>query len=125
MAEPVPIAAIAAGSNAARLSVARAHSALDIEPLHSERYPLRLGEGVFVRHRFSEELLKKGLKAFKHLREIMDEFGVTRYRAVATSATREARNRKAFVRRIKQKSGIRLEVISSAYESRLGGEAVL
>jgi exopolyphosphatase/guanosine-5'-triphosphate,3'-diphosphate pyrophosphatase len=124
MAEPVHIAAIDAGSNAVRLSVARAHSALDIEPLHSERYPLRLGEGVFVRHRFSEELLKKGLKAFKHLREIMDEFGVTRYRAVATSASREAMNRKQFVRRVKQATGIKLEVIGAKEESRLGREAV-
>jgi exopolyphosphatase/guanosine-5'-triphosphate,3'-diphosphate pyrophosphatase len=124
MAEPVHIAAIDAGSNAVRLSVARAHSALDIEPLHSERYALRLGEGVFVRHRFSEELLKKGLKAFKHLREIMDEFGVTRYRAVATSASREALNRRQFVRRVKQATGIKLEVIGAKEESRLGREAV-
>src|SRR5258708_24227369 len=125
MSEPVHIAAIDAGSNAVRLSVARAYSALDIEPLHTERYPLRLGEGVFVRPRFSEEITKKAAKAFQHFREVMDEFGVTRYRAVATSATREARNRKAFVRRIKWKSGIRLEVISAAEESRLGREAVL
>jgi len=72
MSEPVHIAAIDAGSNAVRLSVARAYSALDIEPLITERYPLRLGEGVFVRHRFTEDLLKKAVKAFRHLREIMD-----------------------------------------------------
>ncbi len=125
MSEPVHIAAIDAGSNAVRLSVARAYSALDIEPVHMERYPLRLGESVFVRPRFSEEISKKAAKAFRHFRELMDEFGVTRYRAVATSATREARNRKAFVRRIKQRSGITLEVISAAEESRLGREAVL
>src|ERR1700693_3808637 len=125
MSATVHIAASDAGSNAVRLSVARAYSALDIEPVHIERYPLRLGEGVFVRHRFSEEISKRAAKAFRHFREVMDEFGVTRYRAVATSATREARNRKAFVRRIKQKSGIRLEVISAAEESRLGREAVL
>ena len=124
MAEPVHIAAIDAGSNAVRLSVARAYSALDIEPLHHERYSLRLGEGVFLRHRFSEEVFKRGVKAFRHFREIMDEFGVTRYRAVATSAVREARNREAFVRRIKRQTGIRLEVISAAEESRLGREAV-
>src|SRR5713101_4094315 len=106
MPDPVHIAAIDAGSNAVRLSVVRAYSALDIEPLHNERYALRLGEGVFVRSRFSEEVFKKAIKAFRHFREVMDEFGVTRYRAVATSATREARNRKAIVRRIKQKSGI-------------------
>jgi exopolyphosphatase / guanosine-5'-triphosphate,3'-diphosphate pyrophosphatase len=125
MSEPVHIAAIDAGSNAVRLSVARAYSALDIEPLHNERYSLRLGEGVFVRHRFSEDIFKKGAKAFQHFKEIMDEFGVTRYRAVATSASREARNRDAFVRHIKQKAGIALEVISGGEESRLGREAAI
>jgi exopolyphosphatase/guanosine-5'-triphosphate,3'-diphosphate pyrophosphatase len=125
MSEPVHIAAIDAGSNAVRLAVARAYSALDIEPLVNERYSLRLGEGVFVRHRFSEKLFKKGVKAFRHFHEVMEEFGVTRYRAVATSASREARNRDAFVRRIKQKTGVALEVINSSEESRLGRVAVL
>ena len=125
MPEPLHIAAIDAGSNAVRLSIVRAHSALDIEPLLTERYPLRLGEGVFVRHRFSEELLKKSVKAFRHLREFMDEFGVSKYRAVATSATREALNRKSFVRRVKKTSGLALEIISPKEESRLGREAVL
>src|SRR5271154_3648727 len=90
MSEPVHIAAIDAGSNAVRLSVSRAFSAMDIEPLHNERYSLRLGEGVFLRHRFSEEILVKAGKAFTHFKEIMEEFGVTRYRAVATSAAGEA-----------------------------------
>jgi len=124
MSDPVHIAAIDAGSNAVRLSVVRAFSALDIEPLHSERYPLRLGESVFVRNRFSEDVFKKAVKAFRHFREVMNELGVTQYRAVATSASREAGNRKAFLRRIRQKSGIKLEVISAAEESRLGREAV-
>jgi exopolyphosphatase / guanosine-5'-triphosphate,3'-diphosphate pyrophosphatase len=125
VSEPVHIAAIDAGSNAVRLSVARAYSALDIEPLVNERYSLRLGEGVFLRHRFSEELFKKSVKAFRHFKEVMDEFGVTQYRVVATSASREARNRDAFVRNIKRKSGIALEVISGTEESRLGREAAL
>jgi exopolyphosphatase/guanosine-5'-triphosphate,3'-diphosphate pyrophosphatase len=124
MSEPVHIAAIDAGSNAVRLAVARAYSALDIEPLYDERYSLRLGEGVFLQHRFTEKIFKKSAKAFKDFRETMDEFGVTKYRAVATSATREARNRDAFLRRIKQTSGISVEVISAAEESRLGREAV-
>jgi exopolyphosphatase/guanosine-5'-triphosphate,3'-diphosphate pyrophosphatase len=107
-----------------RLSIARAYSALDIEPLQAERYSLRLGEGVFIRHRFSEDILKKGVKAFRHLHEIMEELGVTKYRAVATSATREALNRKTFIRVIKKTTGISLEVISAKEESRLGREAV-
>jgi exopolyphosphatase / guanosine-5'-triphosphate,3'-diphosphate pyrophosphatase len=125
MSEPVHIAAIDAGSNAVRLSVARAYSALDIEMLVNERYPLRLGEGVFVRHRFSEEILSKGVKAFRHLREVMDEFGVTKYRAVATSASREAQNRNTLLHRVKKAANIRLEVISAKEESRLGRQATL
>jgi len=123
MSELVHIAAIDAGSNAVRLSVARPYSALDIEPLHNERYSLRLGEGVFLRHRFSEDIFKRSVKAFKHFKEVMDEFGVTQYRAVATSASREARNREAFIKTIKRKCGIQLKVISAAEESRLGREA--
>src|SRR5260370_38896137 len=125
MSEPVHIAAIDAGSNAVRLSVARAYSALDIEPLHNERYSLRLGESVFLRHRFSEDIFKKGIKAFHHFKEVMDEYGVTKYRAVATSASREARNRKKFLREIKRKCGVALEVITSAEEWRLGAEAAV
>jgi len=59
MSEPVHIAAIDAGSNAVRLSVARAYSALDIEPVHTERYPLRLGESVFVRPASAKRFSKK------------------------------------------------------------------
>jgi len=125
LAEPVNIAAIDAGSNAIRLSVARAFSAIDIEPIYTERFPLRLGESVFLRQRFSEETLSKTVVAFRHFRGLMEEHGVTRYRAVATSASREARNRGSLVRRIRKKTGIALEVISGAEESRLGREAVL
>src|ERR1700731_2300189 len=123
MPEPVHITAIDAGSNAFRLSIARAFSALDIELLVNERFPLRLGEGVFVRHRFSEEILKKAVKAFRHIHEIMEEYGVTKYRAVATSASREARNSGTLVRRVKQATGLRLEVITAKEESRLGPES--
>ena len=70
-------------------------------------------------------LLKKGVKAFVHLKEIMDEYGVTKYRAVATSASREARNAGTLVHRVKRAAGIHLEVISAKEESRLGREAAI
>src|ERR1019366_4869944 len=41
------------------------------------------------------------------------------YRAVATSATREARNQGNFMERVYEASGIRLEVIDGAEEARL------
>ncbi|HYL11328.1 MAG TPA: Ppx/GppA phosphatase family protein [Candidatus Acidoferrales bacterium] len=125
MAEPIHIAAMDAGSNALRFSIARSLSPLDIEVLSSERIPVRLGENAFTEQRIGEETLSLAAQAFRDFRAKMNEFGVTAYRAVATSAAREARNRRALVSRVQRAAGIRLEVISEAEESRLGRTAVL
>ena len=106
---PLNIAAIDAGSNAIRLVIARADSPWEISKLEAERYPVRLGHHAFTRHKLDEETIRKALKAFRHFRELMDAHEVQRYRAVATSATREARNRRAFLERVQQKAGIRLD----------------
>ncbi len=125
MPDPIHIAAIDAGTNAIRFTIARAHSPLDIENLLTERCPLRLGENVFTTQRFAEETLAGAAKEFRGFREKMDDFGVSTYRAVATSAAREARNRANLVSRIRRVAGIRLEVISELEESRLCRTAVL
>lgn len=125
MPDPVHIAAIDAGTNALRFAIARAHSPLDVDNLLTERYPVRLGETVFTTQRFTEETLGAAAKAFRDFRQKMDDFGVTAYRAVATSAAREARNRGNLVARVRRAAGIRLEVISELEESRLCRTAVL
>ena len=116
---PINLAAIDAGSNAIRLVIARAESRSKIIPLELERYPLRLGRHVFFQHRFDRETIEKTVQAFRHFRSLMDLHDIKRYRAVATSATREARNRKTFIERIYEASGIRVEVIDGAEEARL------
>ncbi len=124
MPAPLHLAAIDAGSNAIRLVIARASSAAQVEILKTERYPLRLGHSVFVHHRFEPKTIKRGVEAFRHFRRLLDRYGVTRYRAVATSATREARNRKEFIDRIRRDARITLDVIGSAEEARLVRSAV-
>ena len=47
-------------------------------------------------------------------RRRMDEYEVLRYRAVATSAVREAKNGAKLVERIRDESGIELETISGS-----------
>lgn len=125
MPAPLHIAAIDAGSNAIRLVIARAFSSSRIEILKTERYPLRLGRSVFVKHRFEPKTIKRGVEAFRHFRRLLDRYGVTRYRAVATSATREARNRREFLERIRREARITVDVIGSAEEARLVRSAVL
>jgi len=119
------IAAIDAGSNAIRLVIARADSPWEITRLEAERYPVRLGHKAFTEHRFDDATLRKAVKGFRHFRELMDHHEVQRYRAVATSAAREARNRRALLDRVAQKAGLRLEVIDGAEEARLVRTGVL
>jgi exopolyphosphatase/guanosine-5'-triphosphate,3'-diphosphate pyrophosphatase len=54
----------------------------------------------------------------------MDTYGVVRYRAVATSAVREAQNRETFLDRIRLRTGIDVEVIDGSEENRLSYLAV-
>lgn len=121
----IRVAAIDAGSNALRLLVARADSPGSLTTLKSERYPVRLGHLAFTRNTLDKKTISRAVKAFRHFREVMDRFGVESSRAVATSAAREARNRRLLLERIQRKAGIRLEVIDSAEEARLVRTAVL
>ena len=125
MAEPVNIAAIDAGSNALRIVIARAESPHDVRVLATERFPVRLGHRAFTERRLDKKSMARAVKAFRHFRAVMEAYGVESYRAVATSAVREARNRKEFVARVLRKTGLHLEIIDGTEEARLVRAAVL
>lgn len=81
--------------------------------------PVRLGHGVFTEGGFDEETLAAGVAAFRGFREQIDALGVTRTRAVGTSATREASNRQRFLDQVLAEARISLEPISGKEEARL------
>ncbi len=64
-------------------------------------------------------------RAFRRFKTLLDRYDVKHYRAVATSAAREARNRTELIRRIRRTAGIELEVIDSSEEARLVRSAIL
>ncbi|MGH9744810.1 MAG: HD domain-containing protein [Candidatus Acidiferrales bacterium] len=125
MAAPVQLAAIDAGSNAIRLLIARATSPEQIQVLDSERAAVRLGHNAFTRRMLDPKTIARATRAFQEFRERMDQHHVSAYRAVATAAAREARNYRTLMDRIRRKTGIELEVISSEEEARLVCAAVL
>lgn len=122
---PVRIAAIDAGSNAIRLAIAEVRPAAGIAVVETERFPVRLGHRVFLEHRLDAPTIARAADAFRNFRGMLDRYQVKSYRAVATSAAREARNRQVLLRRIRRASGIRLQVIGSAEEARLVRHAVV
>jgi len=123
--KPIQLAAIDAGSNAFRLMIARIYSADDWEIVESVRAPVRLGHSVFTSGEFDRNTLRDATAAFREFRGIMDAHGVSAYRAVTTSAAREARNRHLLLDRIRRQAGIELEIISGDEEARLVRVAVL
>ncbi|HEV2304553.1 MAG TPA: Ppx/GppA phosphatase family protein [Candidatus Acidoferrales bacterium] len=125
MADPVRIAAIDAGSNAIRLVIAQASSSSEIEILESVRAAVRLGHRAFTNRRLSRPTMDNAVRAFRRFRALLDHYGVQRYRAVATSAAREVRNRDILLRRIRRAADIDLEVIGSSEEARLVRSAIL
>lgn len=117
------LSAIDLGSNAARMIVAEW---LDnrFEILKKYRTPLRLGTDVFKNGIISEETLIKAEECFQEFSEVNKKMSVTKCRAVATSATREAKNRDHFLSRIHKASGINLEIIDGKLEAQLVFQAV-
>jgi exopolyphosphatase/guanosine-5'-triphosphate,3'-diphosphate pyrophosphatase len=113
------IAAIDAGSNALRLIVGEVKDNGKVEPVENVRLPVRLGQDAFTTGLLREETMQQGVDAFLHFRRVADGYGITKIRAIATSALREATNSHILLDRIQQTSGVEIEIISGEEEARL------
>jgi exopolyphosphatase/guanosine-5'-triphosphate,3'-diphosphate pyrophosphatase len=107
------------GSNAFRLVIAEFKSPTKYKVLERVRMPVRLGESVFNNRRIDPATMDAALEAFREFRKKMEAYEVVLHRAVATSATREAKNRAAFLERVHQETGLDLELIEGTEEARL------
>lgn len=118
------IAAIDTGSNAIRLIIANVDENAKVEQLETIRVPVRLGQDVFANHEFSESTIESVVDAFVQFRRIIDDFGVSQVKAVATSAMRESLNKQIVIDRIHRSANIQLEVIIGEEEARLVSLAI-
>ncbi len=107
------------GSNAIRIVIAEFRAPARFREIASERVAVRLGRYVYRTGRLDEEALEGAVGAMVRFRSLLDEHGVERYRAVATSAVRDAANRDELVRRVRKASRVELEVVSGPEEARL------
>ena len=119
------ISAIDVGSNAIRMAVGNVDAAQEqVEVIENIRIPVRLGRDVFSIGYIGEPTMQAALDTFRRFRKIADGYEVKQIRAVATSAMREAENRKTLIQRVARYTGIHLEVISGEEEARLVHVAV-
>ncbi|HEY5037536.1 MAG TPA: Ppx/GppA family phosphatase, partial [bacterium] len=113
------LAAIDIGSNAMRLAIGFMDHRRTLHVVEDLREPVRLGQDVFTKGTISRETTRRSLEAFEHFKEIIDQHRVLKTRAVGTSALREASNRDAFIKKIKQTTGIDLKPIGAEEEALL------
>jgi exopolyphosphatase / guanosine-5'-triphosphate,3'-diphosphate pyrophosphatase len=105
------VAAIDVGSNAIRFVCAEFAGATEFVKLVEERVPVRLGHDVFLTGKLATEAAEAALEALRSFRQRLDEAGISHYRAVATSAVREASNGERFIERVRAETGLELEAI--------------
>ncbi len=83
------------------------------------RLPIRLGQDVFEHGKIKGKTKKRfieGMKAYAHYLKV---HGVVDFRAVATSAMREASNGDKIVAQVAKETGIAIEIIGGKEEARL------
>lgn len=80
---------------------------------------VRLGEQGLVRGRLTRTAMDRAVSMLRRYATIVKQQGIDRVEAVATSAVREAKNSRAFVRRVRSRLGVPLRIISGREEARL------
>ncbi len=112
-------AAIDIGSNSVRMEAAEVTPGQTPRILASDREVTRLGESVFRNGWVSEEAMVSTCAVLVRMAELYRRLDVVGVRVVATSAIRDTRNKKEFLRRASEAAGASVEVISGREEARL------
>ncbi len=116
---PLRVACVDMGSNAIRFLAAEFSSDSEFRVLHSDRRPVRLGHGVFLDGRLNPRAIDEAVEAMVDFRSQQRALGIDTFRAVATSAVRESRNRQVLLDRLRAQTQTELDVISGSEEAHL------
>jgi exopolyphosphatase / guanosine-5'-triphosphate,3'-diphosphate pyrophosphatase len=125
------VAAIDCGTNSIRLLIAdidRSNGTTTLTDVVREMRVVRLGQGVDATGELAPEALERTFAATADYAQLIREHRAEAVRFVATSASRDARNRDVFVDGIRNLLGVEPEVISGDEEAALsfvGASSVL
>lgn len=108
------------GTNAARMvikNVSLSGGKLTSFKVQEVRVPLRLGADVFRYGIVKEKKLDQLVKTISCFKALMEIYDVLDYEALATSALREAQNGKEVIQKVKEETGVQIEIISGEREA--------
>lgn len=119
MTDGIRVAALDCGTNSLRLLVADVSTDGALTDVVREMRVVRLGEGVDRTGELSAAALERTFTVLREYTAQLRDLGARRVRMVATSATRDARNRDAFVTGVRDILGAAPEVITGDEEAAL------
>ncbi len=107
------------GTNTFNLLIVEGENKTDLSIIHVSKEPVKLGRGGIHRKIITEDAFLRGMNAIeKHFQRIK-EFKAEKTYAFATSAIREANNGKAFIREVKDKFDLYVNIIPGEREAEL------
>ncbi|TAL67718.1 MAG: Ppx/GppA family phosphatase [Bacteroidetes bacterium] len=114
------IAAIDVGTNSFHLVIASVNNRGILHVNSREKEVVRLGKSVEGRDMkiIYPDAIERGVRTLKHFAALAQSQNAE-VRAVATSAVREAENQKQFLDKVRNETGIEIEVVSGIEEGRL------
>jgi len=121
---PACYGALDVGSSSIRFTIATVTPEGAIHERVSRRYPVRLGSGAFSSGALDPGSIHAAVEVCQEFRGALDLYEVTAYRAVATSAVRDASNGADLVSQVRSAAGIDLETIDGIEEAGLIWRAV-
>jgi exopolyphosphatase/guanosine-5'-triphosphate,3'-diphosphate pyrophosphatase len=107
------------GTNSIRLLIVRISPNHSYVTLTQQKETIRLGENEFVDYYLQPGAMERAVLVCTKFADLSRAYGANEIIAVATSAVRDAKNQKDFLRRLHDAAGIHLHVISGREEARL------
>jgi exopolyphosphatase/guanosine-5'-triphosphate,3'-diphosphate pyrophosphatase len=124
-AEAMRLAAIDIGSHSIRQIIADVSADGGIRVVDEMKAAPRLGAEVDSTGVLGESAMRHALEAVQRMATLARQMGATRVDAVATSAVRDAANRREFLDRIRRETGLRVRVLTGEDEARLSFRSAL
>ncbi len=114
-----PIAVIDVGAHSIKMEIAQFDAQGSKEVLTHLEYSIFLGSDVFTKGKITSKSMRHACKIISDCAALMKEYGVSKYKAVATSAVREALNQDIFINRVKVTSDIDVKILEPTEEMKL------
>ena len=119
------LASIDVGSNTTRLLLAQPLPHQTFQPLRVERIVTRLGGSFSPGKRLNRTSIERTLEALRSFAELLEGEGVKKVIAAGTGVLRQAKNRNAFVRAVREQTGFSLRILSGQEEAQATLRGVL